>query len=235
MDINVEYRPVNSLAQIRLQQGEEVVVEPGAMVGMTTNLQMDTGMASNDDGGGMLSKIGNAASRMLTGESFFQNTYRAEGGPGEILLSHTLTGDIVTMDVPETGLMVQSSSYIASGPAVQLDAKLGGFKSFFAGEGLFLIEVTTRQPGAPLLVGAFGGIEPMQVDGSLVIDSGHLVAWDADLQYQTEKAGGGFISSILSGEGYVCHFQGQGRVWLQTRNPNDFGNKIGRMLPSKES
>lgn len=235
MDFDILYRPVNSLAQCRLEAGEEIVVEPSAMVGMSTNVEMETGMGGgqHDEGGDLLSKVTGAASRMLTGESFFQNTFRANRGPGEVLLAHKLTGDIALIEVPESGLMVQSESYIASHPAIELDTQVGGFQSMFAGEGLFLIDVQTHEPGAPVVLGAFGGIEPMEVDGSLVIDSGHLVAWEGHLDYTNEKASGGWIDSMLSGEGLVCHFQGQGTVWMQTRDPVGFGEAIGRKLPPK--
>lgn len=235
MDFDIKYRPVNSLAQCRLEAGEELVVEPSAMVGMSTNVEMETGMGGgqHDEGGGLLSKVTGAASRMLTGESFFQNTFRANGGPGEVLMAHKLTGDMNLIEVPQSGLMVQSESYIASHPAVELDSQLGGFQSFFAGEGIFLIDVQTHEPGAPVLLGAFGGIEPMQVDGSLVIDSGHLVAWEGHLNYDNERASGGWIDSMLSGEGLVVHFQGEGTVWMQTRNPSEFGEAIGPQLPPK--
>lgn len=237
MEINIEYRPVNSLAQVRLEPNEQFIAEPGAMVGMTTNVNMETGMGGSqkDGGGGLLSKVAGAASRMLTGESFFQNTYTAQGGPGEVLLSHTLTGDMFMTEVPDQGLMLQSKSFIASSPGVNLESKLGGFKSFFAGEGIFVIQVSATQPGQKLLGGAFGGIQQMQVDGSLVIDTGHLVAWDANLTYNTERTAGGFIGSILSGEGRVCHFQGQGRVWIQTRDPVGYGQTMGRMLPPRQN
>ncbi len=236
MEIDIQYRPVNSLATVRLEAGEEFVAEPGAMVGMSTNVEMETGMSGSqhDGGGGLLSTITSAASRMLTGESFFQNTFRAERGTGELHLAHTLTGDMVATEVPDRGLMIQSASYIASHPAVELNTKLGGFKTMFAGEGIFLMRASSHEPGAEVVLGAFGGIEKMQVDGSLVIDTGHLVAWEAQLDYSTERATSGFIGSMLSGEGLVCHFQGEGDVWLQTRHPGEFGRKIGRRLPPKE-
>jgi len=236
MEFDIKYRPVNSLAQCRLEEGEELVVEPSAMVGMSTNVEMETGMAGgqHDSGGGMLSKAMGAASRMFTGESFFQNTFRAGGGPGEVLMAHKLTGDINIIEVPETGLTVQSESYIASHPAIELETTMGGFKSMFAGEGFFLIDVRAREPGVPVVVGAFGAIEPMQVDGSLVIDSGHLVAWEGQLQYDAQKVSSGIINTMLSGEGWVCHFEGEGTVWLQTRNPSQFGEAIGGKLPPRE-
>jgi uncharacterized protein (AIM24 family) len=83
-------------------------------------------------------------------------------------------------------------------------------------------------------VGSFGAIEQVMVDGSMVIDTGHLVAWDANLHYTVGKSGGGWIASFLSGEGLVCHFQGQGIVYMQSRNANEYGQSIGRLLPPIE-
>lgn len=224
MDIQIGYRPSQAMARVVLQDGEQIRAESGAMVGMSTNVRMDTGAT-----GGIMKGL----KRMFGGESFFQNTFTAQGGPGEVLLAHSLCGDIVPLEMTPHGYFIQSSSYIASSPWVQIDTKLGGFKSFFAGEGVFVLKATAQQPGQ-VLVGAFGGIQELQCDGSLVIDTGHLVAWDATLQYNVGKSGSGWIASFLSGEGLVCHFQGQGRIWIQTRNPQEYGGLVGRMLPPRE-
>jgi len=74
----------------------------------------------------------------------------------------------------------------------------------------------------------------VQVDGSMVIDTGHLAAWESTLQYTVGKSGSGWIASMLSGEGLVCHFQGQGTVWLQSRNAAEYGSTIGALLPARE-
>ncbi len=224
MDIQIGYRPAQAMARVVLQNGEQIRAESGAMVGMSTNVHIDTSAA-----GGIMKGL----KRMFGGESFFQNTFTAQGGPGEVLLAHSLCGDIVPLDMTPQGFFIQSSSYIASSPWVQIDTKLGGFKSFFAGEGVFVLKATAQQEGK-VLVGAFGGIQELQCDGSLVIDTGHLVAWDATLQYNVGKSGSGWIASFLSGEGLVCHFQGQGRIWIQTRNPQEYGGLVGRMLPPRE-
>ena len=68
---------------------------------------------------------------------------------------------------------------------------------------------------------------------NIVIDTGHLVAWDTTLTYTVGKSGSGWIASYLSGEGLVCHFQGQGRIWIQTRNPASYGQAIGALLPPR--
>jgi uncharacterized protein (TIGR00266 family) len=222
MQIQVDYRPAHSLAKIQLQPNESVVAESGAMVGMSTNVAMQT------QSGGMMSGL----KRMFGGESFFRNTFTAQGGPGEVLLAHSLCGDMVTLEMTPAGYYIQSSSYIASTPNVNIETKVGGFKTFFAGEGVFVLQATCQGPGQ-VLVGAFGGIQELVCDGNLVVDTGHLVAWDATLQYSVGKSGSGWVASFLSGEGLVCNFTGQGRIWIQTRNPSGYGKVVGKLLPTR--
>lgn len=225
MQIEIGYRPAQAMARVALEPGESIRAESGAMVGMSTNVNMQTGAT-----GGIMKGI----KRMFGGESFFQNTFTAQNHAGEVLLAHSLCGDIVNLDMTQNGYFIQSSSYIASSPWVEINTKLGGFKSFFAGEGVFILQATAQQAGQ-VLVGAFGGIQELVCDGSLVIDTGHLVAWDATLEYKVGKSTDGWIASFLSGEGLVCHFTGQGRIWIQTRNPQEYGGMVGRMLPPRQS
>lgn len=211
------------MARVLLDTNESIVAESGAMVGMSGHVQMQT------QSGGLMSGL----KRMFGGESFFRNTFTAAGAPGEVLLAHALCGDIVPLEMTPAGYMLQSTAYIASTADVQIETKIGGFKTIFAGEGLFLLRATSTQPGS-LLVGAFGGIEELYCDENLVIDTGHLVAWDASLDFSVGKSGSGWIASYLSGEGLVCHFRGQGRIWIQTRNPGEYGQRVGSRLPPRE-
>lgn len=225
MQIDVAYRPAQAMARVQLAAGESIMAETGAMVGMSTNVHIQTGMGKGGFMGGL--------KRMFGGESFFRNTFTAQNGPGEVLLAHALSGDIVPLEMTQAGYFIQSSSYIASAPWVDLDTKVGGFKTFFGGEGLFVLKATTTHPG-PILIGAFGGIQELQCDGDLVIDTGHLVCWDATLDFTVGKSAEGWIATFLSGEGLVCHFRGQGRIWIQTRNPGEYGGLVGRMLPPRK-
>ncbi len=231
MDIQIGYRPAQAMAQVRLEPNEQIRVESGAMVGMSTNVNMETTTGAKK--GGMMGKLLGGLKRMAAGESFFQNIFTAQGGPGEVLLAHSLPGDMISLDMNPTGYFVQSSSYIASSPWVNVETKVGGFKSFFAGEGVFVMKATADRD-AKLLLGSFGGIQELVCDGNLIIDTGHLVAWDANLEYSVEKSGSGWIASFLSGEGLVCRFKGQGRIWIQTRNPVEYGGTIGALLPPRQ-
>ncbi len=221
----IGYQPAHSLAKVTLQPNESVMAESGAMVGMSTNVQMQTQAQ-----GGLMGGL----KRMFGGESFFRNTFTAQGAPGEVLLSQSLCGDMVVLQMTPQGYFIQNSAYVASTLDVQVETQSGGFKGFFSGAGVFMLKATSQQPGQ-VLVGAFGGIQELQCDGNMVIDTGHLVAWDATLQYKVGKSGAGWIASWLSGEGLVCHFEGQGRIWIQSRNTVEYGRTVGGMLPARQA
>ena len=220
MQVNLLYRPSQSLAQCWLQNGESVVAESGAMVGMSTNVQMQT------QSGGLMKGL----KRLFGGESFFRNTFTANGGQGEVLFATPLCGDMAVLEAGQKQWCIQNSAYVASSPSVDVKTKSGGFKGMFSGAGLFVLET---QGQGQVIIGTFGALEPVQVDGSMVIDTGHLAAWESTLQYKVGKSGSGWIASFLSGEGLVCHFQGQGTVYLQSRNAAEYGATIGAMLPAR--
>jgi uncharacterized protein (TIGR00266 family) len=72
----------------------------------------------------------------------------------------------------------------------------------------------------PLFFSAYGGIHAVDVGpAGYVCDTGHVVGFTAGLTYRVTKLGG-IKSLFFSGEGLVCHFSGQGRLWLSTRNPS---------------
>jgi uncharacterized protein (TIGR00266 family) len=169
--------------------------------------------------------------RLFGGESFFRNTFTANGGQGEVLFATPLCGDMAVLEAGQRQWCIQNSAFVASSPSVDVKTKTGGFKGMFSGAGLFLLETSGQ---GQVIIGTFGALEPVQVDGSMVIDTGHLAAWESTLQYKVGKSGSGWIASFLSGEGLVCHFQGQGTVYLQSRNAAEYGATIGGMLPPRK-
>jgi uncharacterized protein (TIGR00266 family) len=221
VQINILYKPSQSLAQVWLQPNESIVAESGAMVGMTPNVVMAT------QSGGIMSGL----KRIFGGESFFRNTFTAQGNQGEVLFATPLCGDMVVVEVGQRQWAIQNSAYVACSPSVEVATKSGGFKGFFSGAGFFVLE--TKGYGQ-LVLGSFGAIEPIQVNGEMVIDTGHIVAWESTLTYQVGKSGSGWVASMLSGEGLVCTFQGQGIVYIQSRNASEYGQAIGAMLPARE-
>lgn len=224
MNVELVYQPFGAMAKLLLDEREAVQVEPGALIGMSANVDVKTAAR-----GGILKGVG----RMFGGENFFQNTYSAKDGPAEVLVSQRLPGDILAMEVPQNGLRLTSSSYIAGHRDLEIQTKFSGLKSMFSGAGLFTMQARASAPNQTIILGAYGGITEMVCDGSIVIDSGHLVAWDAQLEYMPQKAGSGWLASFFSGEGFVVGFRGEGRIWMQSRNPVAYGLAIGSRLPPR--
>lgn len=225
MDIRVEHRPSYALGIVNLQAGESVKAETGAMVSMSGNVRVESGMQ-----GGLLQS---AMRKMLGGESFFVNTFTADGGPGHVSFAPSLPGDVTDLDL--TGeLYVQSGSYLAGDTAVEIDIKWGGARSFFASEGLFLLHLKGR---GRVLISSFGAIHKIAVDGrqSLIVDTGHVVAFDTTVQWNVKKASGGIFTSLISGEGLVCEFTGTGNVYLQTRSNQAFLDWLLPRLPTAKT
>src|SRR5207253_5746078 len=127
---------------------------------------------------------------------------------------------------------VQSSSYLAGDASLTVDTKWGGAKSFFAGEGLFVLLV---QGQGLLLVASFGAIHRKQLKPGehYVVDTGHLVAWEGTTQYTLRKAAAGFFRSMMSGEGIVAEFTGPGELLIQTRNLAALAGLLKPFFPSQ--
>ncbi|MDK2877042.1 MAG: hypothetical protein PWQ22_1452, partial [Archaeoglobaceae archaeon] len=196
-------RPSYSLLELELENSEEVLAESGAMVYMR-NVDISPEMK-----GGLLSGLKRS---FLGGESFFVNRFVSKG-KGLLGLSPSYNGDIAHIKLLGK-LYAQSGAFLASSPDLKIDVKWGGAKTFFAGEGLFLLKL---EGSGDLFLSSFGGIEEINVDGSLSVDTGHIVAFEETLDFRIRKAGG-LKATIFSGEGLVAEFSGEGKVWIQTRS-----------------
>ncbi len=231
MEFEVTHRPAYAMVTAKLEAGETCIAEAGAMISMDSHVKMTTQAAKKKDEG-LLGGLMSGLKRMVAGESFFQNHYNAEGQAGNVVFAPTLQGDIDTyvLDESDTKLILQSSAYICCSDGVEVDAKWGGGKSFFGGEGLIMLKASGS---GPIAFNSFGGIKKIEMDGKFIVDTGHIVAFEDTLDFKVTKFGGGWKSFFLGGEGLVCTFSGTGTLWIQTRNAQGFGEAIGPLLPMR--
>src|SRR5438876_433471 len=217
------HQPSFSLAVVNLQPEQSILAEAGAMVSMSANIELQSQMK-----GGLFGAIKRAAG----GESAFISTFTARGGPGEVTLAPGAPGDIAAIEMTNQSFFVQSSSYLAGDASLTVDTKWGGAKSFFAGEGLFVLLV---QGQGLLLVSSFGAIhrKGLQAGERYVVDTGHLVAWEGTTQYTLRKAAAGFFRSMMSGEGIVAEFTAPGALLIQTRNLAAFAGLMKPFFPTQ--
>lgn len=222
MQISIKYQPSYSLAIVELGSGESMQAESGAMVSMSSSISIETGMK-----GGMLGAV---ARKILGGESLFANTFTAAGGPGEVTLAPSLPGDLTTLTLANETIYIQSGSFLASDPTIDLDLKWGGARAFFGAEGLFLLRATGS---GPLILSSYGAIHRVEVSekATYTCDTGHVVAFTQGLTFDVRKVGG-WKSTLLSGEGLVCQFSGRGSLFLQTRSTQAFLSWLIPRLPT---
>lgn len=220
----IEHQGAFALAVVTLQPEQTIAAEAGAMVSMSANVDLHSEMK-----GGVFG----ALKRAVGGESAFVSTFTAKGGPGEVTLAPGAPGDVAGLEMQNQTFMVQSSSYLAGDTSLVVDTKFGGAKSFFGGEGLFLLQVSGT---GLLLVSSFGAIHRrvLRPGEQYVIDTGHLVAWEGHMQYDIRKAAkSGYLRSFLSGEGMVAAFTGPGEILIQTRNLAAFAGLLKPFFPSQ--
>ncbi len=222
MKYEVKYGPSYALGIVSLEAGEKIQAETGAMVSMSDTIKIETGMK-----GGLLSGLKRS---VLGGESFFLNTFEAEQA-GEVTIAPALPGDIMALELSGQALLIQSGSFLAATPEIDIDTKWGGGKTFFSREGLFLLRCTGT---GTLFLSSYGAIHLVELDAGqrYVVDTGHMVAFDDTVTYDVGRVGS-WKSTLLGGEGLVCKLTGPGRFYLQTRNPESFVEWLVPKLPGK--
>jgi uncharacterized protein (TIGR00266 family) len=225
MQTSIHFSPSFAIAVVRLQPGEIVRSEAGAMVSMAGSVEMQT-----DTQGGIMRGLRRS---VLGGESFFMNTFTATGPDAEVSFAPALPGDIVDWTLDGGTVYVQSGSYLASSADIEVDSKWGGSKTFFSREGLFMLKV---QGTGNVLVSSYGAIQALDLQPGQVytVDTGHMVGWSEGISYEVKKVGG-WKSTLLSGEGLVCRLTGPGRIYLQTRSPDSFLEWLIPKLPTQRS
>ena len=205
----VLHQPAFSLAVIQLQAEQSIQAEAGAMVSMSANIELQSQMK-----GGLFGAIKRAAG----GESAFVSTFTARGGAGEVTFAPGAPGDIAAIELNNQTFFVQSSSYLAGDASLTVDTKWGGAKSFFGGEGLFVLMVQGRG-----LVAGFIFRRDSSKDAcsrASVTWSTPATSWPGKERRNTlcAKRPPGFFRSMVSGEGIVAEFSGPGELLIQTRN-----------------
>ncbi len=210
MKFEIRYKPAFSTIFITLEPGEKITAEAGAMVSMDTDVSVKTTFS-----GGFFSAF---LKKIFGGESLFVNTFINQTQfPRQIVLSQATPGDIVAVELSgKQQLCFQPGAYIASTPNVKLGVRWAGFASGFAGEGLFKLKVNGT---GTVFFGAYGGISQQYLTQDLIVDNGHLVAYEAGIKMGIGLAGG-LIGSVTSGEGFINKLQGKGVIYLQSRSVN---------------
>ncbi len=207
MKYEIRYKPAFATLFVTLNPGERLTAEAGAMLSMAAALSMETQFS-----GGLIPGL---LKKFFGDESLFVNEFRNRTQqPLELVLSQSLPGDLMVVELKGNSLCFQPGAYLAHTAGVQMSLQWAGFSSWLAGEGLFKLKVNGR---GLVFFGGYGGISQRRVNQSFVVDSGHLLAYEPGIKMNLRLAGG-LLGAVTSGEGVVNHLTGQGKIYMQSRS-----------------
>lgn len=212
--------------EVNLNKGESMYTQSGAMSWKTPGIKMETNTK-----GGIMKGLG----RMLSGDSFFMNTYTAEQDNQTIAFASTVPGAIMSFDLTGTpGLIAQKGAFLCAEPNVNLKVALT--KKFsaglFGGEG-FILQDISGSGNVFLEVDGDKVVKELQPGETIQVDTGNVVAFEKTIKYEIETVKG-FGNIFFGGEGlFLTKLTGPGKVVLQTLNFNDFAGRIIALVPNR--
>lgn len=208
----------------KLDSGEKMVSQAGAMGWMSENIKMDTNMK-----GGLMGGLG----RMFSGESLFLNTFTSHRGTGTIAFPSSFPGRILALELSSgESIIAQKDAFLASEESVTLEVyfkkKLAA--GLFGGEGFILQKITG--PGIVFLE-LDGHIEEYYLEpGELIkVDTGHVAMFQESVSFDIEMIKG-MKNVFFGGEGlFLTTLKGPGKVYLQTMPIHNLAGQVSRFIP----
>lgn len=224
MKATIDNRPMFTTLTLALDAEETIRAEGGAMVSMSSNVELK----SKKQGKG----LGGMFKAAVSGEGLFASEFTAVGGPGEVVLAPPVPGDVIEFMMEGRTLYAQNGAYLAGASGLELGTK-GSLKSMISGEGLFL---QTINGSGPVYLSCYGAVlsRTLGAGETYVVDTGHMLAFEDGVTYTVKKVSKGLFSTIASGEGLVAEFSGPGTVWIQSRNLSGFAALLSKLLPDKK-
>jgi uncharacterized protein (TIGR00266 family) len=224
--------------EVELDPGESAVAEAGAMMYMTSGIEMNTVFgdgSSTTAASGVMGKLLGAGKRLLTGESLFMTIFTNSGqGKQQVAFAAPFAGRIVPMDLSTLGgtLICQKDSFLCAARGVSIgiafQRKIG--VGLFGGEGFIM----QRLEGDGLcFVHAGGTIHSVELSPGQVmrVDTGCIVALQPSVSYDIQFVGK-IKSALFSGEGlFYATLTGPGKIWLQSLPLSRLADRIYKAIP----
>jgi uncharacterized protein (TIGR00266 family) len=207
--------------EIELDPQEGVIAESGSFMMMEDGIKMETifGDGSQKDSG-FFGKILGAGKRILTGESLFMTAfYNNISGKKKVSFASPYPGKIVPIDLMGYGgkFICQKDAFLCAAKGVSIgiefSKRLG--RGLFGGEG-FIMQKLEGDGMAFVHAGGTLAEKTLQPGETLRVDTGCIVGFTQDVDYDIEFVGG-IKNSIFGGEGlFFAKLRGPGKVYIQS-------------------
>jgi uncharacterized protein (TIGR00266 family) len=226
----ITHGPSFAMLRVDLPPNTEVVTEAGSMVARNSQVKMEVKLNAGS-ASGFLAKFKAfmvaMIRKLIGGETFFVNHFSSPSG-GSVWIAPQMSGQITHRRLRGETLTLSAGAFLASVGTFDVKLKFGGIRSLLAKEGAFFLQIEGH---GDLWFTSYGGVHSVPVNGSYLVDNGHLVGFEGRLTFDIKTAGGGLMGFMASGEGLVCEFKGQGTVYLQSRNTTALVDWLTRFLP----
>lgn len=205
---------------IELDPQETVIAEAGAMNWMDDGITFEAKMGDGSQPEqGLFGKLLDVGKRVLTGESIFMTHFTNNGyGKKQVAFAAPYPGKIIPVHLSQIGgqILCQKDAFLCAAKGTHISIaftkKLGA--GFFGGEGFILQKI---EGDGLAFMHAGGTVVKKELKGeTLRIDTGCLVAFSPQLDYDIERAGN-LKSMFFGGEGlFLATLRGTGTVYLQS-------------------
>lgn len=226
----ISHGPSFAMLRVDLAPGQTLVAEAGAMVARNQHVQMAVKLNASPSAGFLATLKALLIAfirKFIGGETFIVNHFSAAQA-GRVWLAPAMSGHVAHRRMNGEKLILSTGAYLAHVGDLDIKMKFGGLKGILAKEGAFWLEVSGV---GDLWFTSYGGIEAVDIREPFMIDNGHIVGYEGNLNMTVKRPGGGMMGLIASGEGLVCEFTGQGRVYLQSRNLSSLVSWLSPLLP----
>ncbi len=209
--------------EVELDPNETAIAEPGAFMMMDDGIAMETifGDGSNQsNSGGLFGKLLNAGKRILVGESLFMTAFTNIGsGKRHVSFASPYPGKIIPVNLQHMGhkIICQKDAFLcaAKGVSVGIEFQKRLGTGLFGGEG-FIMEKLEGDGMAFLHASGFVKEKILQPGELIKIDTGCIVGFTADVEYDIQFVGG-IKNTLFGGEGvFFATLRGPGMVWIQS-------------------
>ena len=210
--------------RIDLAPHERIKCEPGAMLACN-NVTVETAAPYK-------SYYDRLKSYLFTGEGWFTNIFTANEKGGWLLLERQMPGKLVVEELThdKPGWVVARSALVAATPNIDIQVKYKGFVGIMKGEGiatsLAKLAHDSQSPGRIYFNSGKGTAQAIllnKTDGPVIVDNDHIIAYTEGMTATLKKLGN-MKSFFFSGEGFVCEFQGEGVIYLDSGAGTGSGN-----------
>lgn len=208
-------------AEIILDPGEAVIAEAGAMMYMSSGIDMETVFGDpSRRGDNFWNKMMSAGKRVLTGESLFMTVFSNTAQAREsVAFGAPYPGRIEALHLDQLGgeIVAQRDSFLCGAKGIEISIafqkKIGA--GLLGGEGFIMQKL--RGDGIAL-IHACGTMmhRELQAGETLRVDTGCIVALGPTVDYDIQF-NGSIKSALFGGEGLVfATLTGPGPIWLQS-------------------